>query len=150
GLQPYDPTVDNPPADVAEATTDDGIIMPFTVRVETGYQDRDQYKILTLFNPNDAWQPWLPQPQWNHKLLVTHGGNCGAEFEPGGAPLNDYSGTIPENPVLEQSYITALGRGFMVMSTALDNTGHNCDIPLGAESLMMAKERLVEQYGELR
>src|SRR5207247_1729664 len=43
-----------------------------------------------------------------------------------------------------------LGHGFMTMSTALDNTGHNCNIALQAESLIMAKERLVEQYGELR
>ena len=148
GLQPYDP--ENPPSDVATATTDSGMTMPFIVRQELGYQDRDQYKILTLFVPNQDWQPWTPQAQWNHKLLVTHGGNCGASYMTGDAPLDDYAGTIPANPVFEQSYITALGRGFMVMSTALDNTGHNCDVPLGAESLMMAKERLVEQYGELR
>src|SRR5205809_7248902 len=36
------------------------------------------------------------------------------------------------------------------MSTALDNAGHNSNIALEAESLMMAKGRLVEQYGELR
>ncbi len=148
GLLPYDPA--SPPSDVATTTTDDGVTMPFIVRQELGYQDRDQYKILTLFTPDVDWQAWAPQPQWNHKLLITHGGNCGADYTTGNAPLEDYSGTIPANPVFEQSYITALGRGFMVMSTALDNTGHNCDIPLGAESLMMAKERLVEQYGELR
>src|SRR5207249_980593 len=44
----------------------------------------------------------------------------------------------------------ALSRGFAVMSTALDNAGHNCNIVTQAESLVMAKERLVEQYGELR
>ena len=49
-----------------------------------------------------------------------------------------------------QSYITALGRGFAVMSTALDNNGHNCNLVVQAESLMMAKERLVERYGDLR
>ena len=36
------------------------------------------------------------------------------------------------------------------MSTALDNNGHNCNIAVQAESMMMAKERLVEQYGEIR
>ncbi|MDX6667980.1 MAG: hypothetical protein QOK04_1360, partial [Solirubrobacteraceae bacterium] len=43
GLQPYDPR--NPPSDVATTTTDQGVSVPFVVRVETGYQDRDQYKI---------------------------------------------------------------------------------------------------------
>ena len=42
------------------------------------------------------------------------------------------------------------GCGFAVMSTALDNAGHNCNIATQAESLIMAKERLVERYGELR
>ncbi len=38
----------------------------------------------------------------------------------------------------------------MTMSTALDNTGHNCDLPLEAESLVMAKEHIVKSYGLLR
>ena len=36
------------------------------------------------------------------------------------------------------------------MSTALDNSGHNCDLPLQAESLVMAKEHVVKAYGTLR
>jgi Tannase-like family of unknown function (DUF6351) len=36
------------------------------------------------------------------------------------------------------------------MSTALNNAGHNCNIVTHAESMVMAKERLVEQYGEIR
>src|SRR5206468_12754356 len=44
----------------------------------------------------------------------------------------------------------ALGHYLTTMSTAVDNAGHNCNFALEAESLMMSKERLVEQYGELR
>ena len=84
-------------------------------------------------------------------MLITHGGGCGASYAPGNPPLEDYSGTIPADvPGVEQSYVTALGRGFAVLSTALDNTGHNCNVAMQAESLMMAKERLVEQYGPIR
>jgi hypothetical protein len=148
GLQPYDPA--NPPSDVASTTTDEGVTLPFIVRQERGYQDRDEYKILTLFQPGSPWEPWAPQPQWNHKVLITGGGGCGGDYHTAGAPLDDYAGTIPANPASEQSYVVALGRGFAVMSTALDNTGHDCNIAVEAESLMMAKERLVEQYGPLR
>src|SRR5436309_1856599 len=35
-------------------------------------------------------------------------------------------------------------------STAVDNAGHNCSIVTEAESLVMAKEHLVERYGRLR
>ena len=36
------------------------------------------------------------------------------------------------------------------MSTALDNTGHNCNLPLEAESLVMAKEHVITSYGTIR
>ena len=147
-LLPYDP--ENPPDDVATTTTQNGETVPFIVRQELGYQDRDQYKILTLYKPGEPWEPWAPQSQWNGKMLVTHGGNCGARYTPGTAPLDDYSGTFGDIPLIEPSYVYALGQGYAVMSTALANTGHNCDVALNAESIMMAKERFVEQYGPLR
>lgn len=147
-LQPYDP--DNPPSDVATTTTDEGVTVPFVVRREDGYQARDRYAILTLFQPGEDWEPWEPQEQWNSKVLATHGGGCGASYAPGSPRLDDYSGTFSDAPAVENSYVTALGRGFAVMSTALNNTGHNCSLPRQAESMMMAKERLVEQYGPVR
>ena len=147
-LKPYDPA--HPPTDVATTRTDQRVTVPFIVRRERGYQDRDRYTILTLFRPGRPWKAWKPQRQWNHKLLVTHGGGCGASYSPGAPPLDDYSGTFEGVPAVTPSYITALGRGFAVISTALDNTGHNCNVALNAESVMMAKERLVERYGTLR
>jgi uncharacterized tannase-like protein DUF6351 len=148
GLQPYDRS--NPPSDVAMTTTDEGVRVPFIVRQELGYQDRDQYKILTLYQPAKRWSRWRPQKQWNRKLLITHGGGCGGAHAAGEAPLADYAGTIPSIPGYTDSYVVALGRGFAVLSTALDNNGHNCNIAVQAESLTMAKERLIERYGDLR
>jgi hypothetical protein len=148
GLQPYDPS--KPPSDVATTTTDEGMTVPFIVRQELGYQDRDQYKILTLFTPGKPWSRWHPQRQFNHKLVITGGGGCGATYGSGEAPLDDLSGTLPTTPAYTSSYINALGRGFAVMSTALDNTGHNCNLATEAESLIMAKERLIENYGDVR
>lgn len=147
-LQPYDR--DTPPSDVATTTTDEGVEVPFIVRREDGYQDRDRYTILTLFTDGQDWTATSPQEQWNHKVLVTHGGNCGASYAPGNPPLQDYSGTLESVPGVTPSYVTALGKGFAVVSTALANTGHNCSVAMEAESLMMAKEHLVESYGEIR
>lgn len=149
-LEPYDPAA--PATDVDTATTDQGRTVPFIVRREDGHQDRDRYAILTLFQPGQRWRAWAPQQQWNHKVLVTHGGGCGASYAPAEPPLEDASGTLDAIPVplLESSYVEALRRGFAVMSTALANTGHNCNVAHNAESLMMAKERLVEQYGTIR
>lgn len=147
-LQPYDP--ENPPEDVATTTTDEGETVPFVVRREDGFQARDRYSILALFTPGEKWSATAPQEQWNHKVFVTHGGNCGASYSPGSPRFDDYSGTIPTGPGYEQSYLTALGRGFVVTATALNNAGHNCNVAVEAESMMMVKERIVEQYGEIR
>jgi hypothetical protein len=130
----YDPA--NPAPDVATTTTDNGQTVPYIVRVETGYQDRDQYQIAVLYQPGKAWEAWAPQPQFNHKMLVTHGVSCGIDHQTGTAPS-----------VLDDA---GLSRGFAVMSTALDYAGHNCNLLTEAESLVMAKEHLIEQYGTLR
>ena len=148
GLQPYDPK--KPPSDVATTVSDTGAVAPFVVRREDGWNDRDRYTILTLFRP-DSPAAIADQPQFNHKLLMTHGGGCGASYGPGDPPLADFSGTIPtELPGISPTYVTALGKGFSVLSTALDNTGHNCNVAKNAESLMQAKEHFVEQYGSIR
>ena len=114
--------------------------MPFIVRVETGYIDRDQYQIAALFQPGKPGRPSAPQQQFNHKLLITHGAGCGADHQTGAR-----AGGAP-TPRPEQ----ALGRGFAAMSHALDNAGHNCNLASEAESLMMTKEHLIEHYGTLR
>jgi hypothetical protein len=148
GLLPYDP--ESPPDDVAMTTTDTGETLPFIVRQEIGYQARDQYTIFTLQKVGEDWTPVQPQSQWNGRLLVTHGGNCRGDHDTSSPKTDDYSGTIPGNPLIDQSYITALGSGWSVLSTAQLNLGHNCNLSYQAESLMMAKERFIEQYGELR
>jgi hypothetical protein len=135
-LQPYDKA--NPPADssIARTTTQTGRTVPFIVREETGYIARDQYRIAALFQPGKRWTAWAPQPQFNHKLVITHGASCDTSYEAGSAP--------------DVRNRTALGAGFVVMSHALNNAGHNCNIITQAEAMVMTKERVVERYGELR
>ena len=159
GLAPYDPK--NPPSDVATTTTDTGVTVPFIVRLETGYQDRDQYKIAALYQPDKAWSANAPQPQFNHKLLINHGFSCGVDYQTGEAPtvtpdgkgIPVVGGDLPVGiplPILVDASVDALGKGYAVMSTALDYSGHNCNLAVQAESLIMAKERVIEQYGTLR
>jgi hypothetical protein len=153
GLLPYDPA--NPPSDVATTTTENGMTLPFIVRQELGYQDRDQYRIAVLYQPDQPWTATAPQPQFNHKLLINHGVSCGVDHESGSAPgvlsYNPADVTGAGLPALGADATQyALGQGFAVMSTALNHSGHNCNVALQAESLVMAKERVIEQYGELR
>src|SRR3954468_2077043 len=145
GFKDYDPK--NPPDDVADTTTDKGVTLPFIVRVESGYIDRDKYQIATLFRPGKKWSAARPQNQFNHKLLITHGAGCGADHETAGAPSITDSSQLGAGTSAAE---VGLGRGFAVMSNALDNAGHNCNVASEAESLLMTKERLIERYGTLR
>jgi hypothetical protein len=84
-FEAYDPS--NPPvAGVATTTTDNGTTVPYIIRIETGYQDRDQYKIASLFQPGVSWEPWAPQAQFDHKLMITGGAGCGIAYHTGEAP----------------------------------------------------------------
>jgi Tannase-like family of unknown function (DUF6351) len=47
-FQPYDASSPPPSAAVATTTTDNRTTVPYIVRVETGYLDRDQYSIAML------------------------------------------------------------------------------------------------------
>jgi hypothetical protein len=132
----YDPANPPPAPAIASTTTDNGTTVPYIIRVETGYRDRDQYSIAMLWQPGQPWAPWAPQPQWDHKLVITHGASCGADHETGTAPSTEYD--------------PALSRGMAVMSTAMDNAGHDCSVLTEAESLIMAKEHLIDAYGTLR
>ena len=119
GLQSYDPANPPPDAFIAQTTTTDGVTVPFIVRQETGYIDRDQYAIATLWQPGKGWSPWAPQKQYNGRLVITHGASCDTEYQSGSAP-----------DVLDAK---VLGAGFIVMSHALDNAGHNCNLLTQAE-----------------
>jgi Tannase-like family of unknown function (DUF6351) len=145
-LQPYDPA--SPPSDVATTKTDTGATVPFIVREETGYEDRDRYRLETLYQPGKDWSRWAPQSQWNHRLLITHGGSCHTSYGPQDPPWGN--GALTGTPGSEDISTVALGRGFTVASTTLDNSGANCNVALQAESIMMLKEHIIESYGDLR
>ena len=70
------------------------------------------------------------QPQYNHRLVITHGFSCDTEYKSGDAPS-----------VLEPKL---LGGGFIVMSNALDHAGHDCNLLAQAESLVMTKEYMID------
>jgi hypothetical protein len=132
-FQTYHPTNPPPRAAIATARTVTGVKVPFIVREDTGYIDRDQFSIGTLWQPGKKWRPWAPQRQFNHRMVITHGASCDTEYGSGAAP-----GVL--DPKL-------LGGGFILISNALDNAGHNCNIVTEAESLVMTKEYAIDHYG---
>jgi hypothetical protein len=135
-FQPYDPKSPPPAGAIATARTAGGVTVPVVVRGEAGDRARDQYTVATLFDPKRPWTATAPQPQFNHRLVITHGFSCDTEYSTGTAP----SVLIPK----------VLGGGFIVMSHALDHAGHNCNLLTQAESLVMTKEYVIDHYGTMR
>ncbi len=135
-FQPYNPAHPPSAGAIASTTTTEGVKLPFIVRLEEGYLDRDQYAIATLFDPAKPWTALAPQKQFNHRLVITHGFSCDTEYQTGQAPS-----------VMEPKL---LGAGFIVMSHALDHAGHNCNLLTQAESLVMTKQYTIDHYGTVR
>ena len=131
----YDPDAP-PPADLSTTTTAAGLTVPYIVRQETGTQNRGIYRIAVLFDPTEPWEPWEPQAAWEQKLLYPFGASCGTAHSQGNAPN-----------VLNHD---ALSRGFMVAQSSMNALGHNCNTVVSAESVMMLKEHIIENYGEIR
>ena len=133
-LQAYNPG--NPPSDVSTTTTDQGRTVPFIVRRETGVLDRGWYAIAVLFDPTQPWEPWTPQAGWNGKISWTFGGSSTSDH---------YQRNPPDVLNAER-----LGAGFMVAASSLNTHGQNNNDVVSSETVMMLKERIIEQYGEIR
>jgi hypothetical protein len=134
--QSYDPSNPPPAAFIKSTTTTDGVTVPFIYRTETGYIDRDQYAITALWQPKKPWTAWSPQKQFNHRMVITHGASCDEQYQSGSAPDTTDQGIV--------------GGGFIVISNALDNAGHDCNLVVQAESLLMTKEYAIDHYGTVR
>lgn len=143
----YDPA--NPPDDVATTTTDNGITMPYVIRVEVGTLDRTIYKTMALADPRAPWTPTRPQPQWDRKLVFAYGGGCGTPYRQ--MPPNPrgpiFGNTAGDGDIQLPALLT---RGTMTASAGLMSLNGNCNPVVSAESVIMLKERIVDSRGEVK
>jgi len=133
----FKPFTGGTPADLALTTTDQGVTMPYIVRVERGTIDRGIFDVAVLFDPGQPWTPFAPQHGWNGKVVYTFGASTGQ-------PHRQFR--------TEQSWNDdeALKRGFMVADNSMTDSLFNSNRVANAEALMMLKEHIVETYGEIR
>lgn len=135
-FKPYTPG-QAPPSDLAQTTTDQGVTVPYIVRVERGTINRGIYDIAVLFDASTAWTPWAPQRGWNGKLVYTFGASTGQ-------PRRQFRS--------EQNWAdgNALSRGFMVADNSMTDSLYDSNRVYQTETLMMMKEHIIETYGEIR
>jgi hypothetical protein len=133
------PSLTGYPADLAQTNTTEGKSVPYIVRVETGTINRAIYETAVLHDPTTeaAPTPFKPPAAWNHRLVYTLGGGCVGGWYIQGASIGN--GGILEDLMLRQGYGLA--------ASTLNVYGNNCQDLLAAETLMMVRERFIENFG---
>jgi hypothetical protein len=127
------------PPDLARTTTSEGKSAPYIVRVETGTINRAIYETAILHDPTTEGTPtpFSPPAAWNHRLVYTLGGGCVGGWYIQGASIGN--GGILEDLMLRQ--------GYAVAASTLNVYGNNCQDLLAAETIMMVRERFIENFG---
>ncbi len=136
-FKPY--ALGSAPADLATTTTTAGLTMPYVVRVERGTINRGIYDIVVLFDTTRTapWTALAPQPGWNGKVVYSFGASTGQprlQFRSSQNWADD----------------AALSRGFMVVDNSLTDSAFNSNRVLVAETVLMMKEHITENYGEIK
>jgi hypothetical protein len=135
GYQAYN--VGNPPGDVANTTNDRNDTVRNIVRRERGAINRGLYAIAYLHDPAQGEpDPTDPQAGWNGKLYYPFGASCNT---------NQTQGSMPG--VINQA---RLQQGWAIATGSLNVLGHHCNPVLSAETVMMIKERVIEELGPIR
>lgn len=135
-------------ASVASTTTANGVTLPYIVRVERGTLNRGIYDIAVLFDPTKpAWTALAPQAQWNGKVLYTYGASTGQPRQQYRTEQNWAIGFLNDFRANDD---TALRLGFMVADNSLTDSLYNSNRVLVAETTMMMKEHIVDNYGEIK
>lgn len=133
-FKPYDPKAPRP-FDMARTTTSDGVLMDYIVRVERGAINRGLYDAAVLFDP--AADAGRGKPGWNHKIVWSFGGGTGA-FRRQTAPPDGWAND------------DALAQGYMSVVSNLTAGSHNSNRVVAAETVMMMKEYVSDNYGLVR
>ena len=136
----YTPGSRPPDSAIANFTNDRGVTVKSLIRVERGSINRTIYQLVSFFDPLDANTPWAPPKGWNGKLIWQFGPSAAvSRFE-----------QTPARSLFDASGGVGLPLGYMVATASLTDHGTNSNDTLAAETVMMVKERIIENYGEIR
>jgi len=125
------------PANLASVTNNLGKKVNYIVRVETGTINRAIYQSAILHDPvvDLPPSPTSPPAGWNKKIIYPLGGGCQGGW---------YTQGTSTVATLDDSFLTA---GYGVLTATLNTFGTNCSDLLSSETILMVKERFIENYG---
>ena len=143
----------SPPAGT-EYIQSGGRSVPFVVRIESAVINRSITRIAVLDDPQDRGpSSAFTAGEWNHNLLYQFGESCGTGFHQGSNQASDAFGQLTVNasdlagPVLDLA--GHLKEGWMFAESTLTTFGVSCNPLTSAETLMMVKEHVVDEYGDV-
>jgi hypothetical protein len=136
-FKPYTPGTT--PADLATTTTNAGATVPYIVRVERGTINRGIYDIAVLFDPTRRSR--------GRRSRRSRSGTARCSTASARRPASRASSSAPSRT---GPTTAALSRGFMVVDHSLTDSLYNSNRVLVAETVMMMKEHIVDNYGEIK
>lgn len=146
------------PAGVINTATRDGRAVPFVVRIETRTINRGIARIAVLDDPaaRGAAAPFKAD-LWNRSVYYVYGESCGPGYHQGRTDPNIVLGALDlaefsaDNLLVNLVGIAdRLGKGDIVVHNTLSAFGNHCNPMISAETSMMMKEHINEQYGLVR
>ena len=108
--------------------------MPLIVREERGVINRSVYFLATIDPTPGGPDSDQSDAAWNGRLVYRFGGGCGTSYSQG-APM-----TTVEDPKM-------LTEGYAVATATFNTFQVQCNDVLSAETVMMVKERFIEEFG---
>ena len=133
-FRPYDPRGARP-ADMATFQRQDGAVRDFIIQVERGSLNRGLYDLAVIYDPTAPASQRLAG--WNGKMVWMFGGSGG----------NQRRQVPPASSWMNED---ALRLGFLVGVSNLTDGSRNNNRVLAAETLMMAREYVSDNYGPVR
>lgn len=143
-FKPLDPNAPRP-GDIAMTTTTEGKTVPYIVRREMGTINRAVYSIAFLHEPGTPLpSPWAAGT-WNGRLVYTFGGGVAAGYHQGRTVggLNGNRGNLEDGQLGDYP----LAKGYALAGGSLNVFGTHANDVVSAETMMMVKEHLIEEFG---
>lgn len=143
------------PATTGTTTSTTGATVPYVVRIESRTVNRGITRVAVLDDPaaRGTAAPYEVSEAWNDRVLYQWGASCGVGrhqgtnttasvttnfLDVGTGALSLPGGSVVESP---------LGQGYLTAASTLTTLGVHCNPVLSAETFMMVREHVAEQYG---
>ncbi len=142
------------PADMATTVTTDGDVVPAIARVETSTINRGITRVAVLDDPaaRGPEAPFEVPDSWNERIIYNWGASCGIGRQQGiDSPNEVLSGGVDAGgealDVGPEVFRPAVLQGYLTAHSSLTTFNTHCNQVLSAETFMMVREHITEDYG---